>query len=144
MSLFRSVEHHLVPIDTWPSFIITFLFIEVAYPSVVKKLTAFFFGNDIPLNIAISLYRLCNDTYSHDTEIRMTQFYHMWQSSYYKAHMASYYNMLHQNFFWIKGRALHQLEIVQPEVTILELGIVNTQCEPQIRAKLELIHDEYI
>jgi hypothetical protein len=72
----------------------------------------------------------------------MTHFYHMWQSSYYKARMASYYNMLHQNFFWINGRTLHQLEIVQPEVTVLEFGIENTQCEPQIRAKLELIRDE--
>jgi hypothetical protein len=25
-------------------------------------------------------------------------------------HMASYYNMLHQTFIWINGRALHQME----------------------------------
>jgi hypothetical protein len=39
---------------------------------------------------------------------------------------------LHKNFFWINGMALHQLEIVKPEVTVLEFGLANTQCESQI------------
>jgi hypothetical protein len=141
MSLIRAAEHHLGPIDTWPSYIIRFLFFEVTHPGVVKKLTAFFFGNDVPLDIAKTVYRLCNDTYSQDTEMKIDHFYWLWQSSHYKRHMASYYNMLHQTFFWINGRALHQLETVQPEVTVLEFGIDNTHCESQIRAKLKIIRD---
>jgi hypothetical protein len=56
--------------------------------------------------------------------------------------MASYYNMLHQIFVWINGRALRQLETLQPEVTVMDFGISNTQCEPQIRAKLKIILGE--
>jgi hypothetical protein len=56
--------------------------------------------------------------------------------------MAHYYNMLHQTFIWINGRALHQLETQQPEVTVMDFGIAGTQCEPEIRAKLKLIHGD--
>jgi hypothetical protein len=71
----------------------------------------------------------------------MTHFYQLWKSSFYKTHMASYYNMLHKNFFWINGMALHQLEIMKPAVTVLEFGLANTQCESQIRARLEVIQE---
>jgi hypothetical protein len=81
---------------------------------------------------------LCNDTCSQDTEMCMN---HLWQSSYYKAHMDSYYNMLHQTFFWINGRALHQLKTMKPEVTVLEFGLANTRCESQIRARLVVIQE---
>jgi hypothetical protein len=120
MSLFRAVEHHLGPIDKWPSYILRFLFVTYVTQRAVKKVTAFFFGNDVPLDIAKTVYRLCNDTYSQDTEMRINHFYQLWQSSYYKTHMASYHNMLHQTFFWINGRALHLLETVKPEVMALE------------------------
>jgi hypothetical protein len=56
--------------------------------------------------------------------------------------MASYYNMLHQNFIWFNGRALHQLETQQSEVAVMEFGISNTQCESQIRAELKIILEE--
>jgi hypothetical protein len=56
--------------------------------------------------------------------------------------MAHYYNMLHQTFIWINGRALHQLETQLQEVTVVEFGIANTQCESQIRAKLKIILGE--
>jgi hypothetical protein len=71
----------------------------------------------------------------------MTHFYQLWQSSFYKTHMASYYNILHTNFLWINGMALHQLEIVKPEVTVLEFGLANKQCESQIRERLEVIQE---
>jgi hypothetical protein len=74
--------------------------------------------------------------------MQINHFYELWQSSYYKTQMASYHNMLHQTFIWINGRVLHQLETVQPEVTVMDFGINNTQCESQIRTKLKNIHGE--
>jgi hypothetical protein len=74
--------------------------------------------------------------------MQINHYYQLWQSSYYKTHMASYYNMLHQTFLWINERALHQLETVKPEVTVLEFGIDNTQSESQIRAMLKIIRGE--
>jgi hypothetical protein len=111
----------------------------VASAQVVKKLTAFFFGNEIPLDIFKTMYRLCNDTYTQDTEMKIDHFYWLRQSSHYKRHMAHYYNMLHGTFIWINVRTLHQLETQQPEITVIDFGIAGTQCEPEIRAKLKLI-----
>jgi hypothetical protein len=142
MSLIHAVEHHLGPIDTWPSYILRFLFVHYVTTNAVKKVAAFFFGNDVPLDITKPIYRLCNDTYSQDTEMQIDHFYRLWQSSYYKKHMASYYNMLHQTFIWINGRALHQLETQEPEVTVMDFGIANTQCKSQIQAKLKIILGE--
>jgi hypothetical protein len=34
------------------------------------------------------------------------------------------------------------METVKPEVTVLEFGIGNTQCESKVRAKLKIIHGE--
>jgi hypothetical protein len=50
--------------------------------------------------------------------------------------------MFCRNFYWINGRALKQLEIQLPTVTVMDFGIAGTQCEPQIRAKLKLILGE--
>jgi hypothetical protein len=56
--------------------------------------------------------------------------------------MATYSNMLYRNFCWINGRALNQLELELPTITVMDFGIAGTQCEPQIRAKLKLIPGE--
>jgi hypothetical protein len=93
-----------------------FLFVENPSPSIVKKLTALFYGNNVPLDIAITVYRICNDKCSHDMIAQKNHFYKLWQTSIIKAHLATYYNMLHKTFIWINGKALHQLETMKPEV----------------------------
>jgi hypothetical protein len=51
MNQLQCVEQHIGPIDSWPSYIIRYLFIE--YTShAIKMLTAFFYGTDIPISIA--------------------------------------------------------------------------------------------
>jgi len=61
MNPLQRVEQHLGPIDTWPSYVIRYLFTGVPSTTAVKKLTAFFYGNDIPVSIASQLYHDCND-----------------------------------------------------------------------------------
>jgi hypothetical protein len=60
MSLVERVER-LGPIDTWPTYIIRFLFVDIPTPTIVRKLTAFFIGNGVKVSIADDLYLLCND-----------------------------------------------------------------------------------
>jgi len=64
MCLLQQVEQHLGQIDTWPTYIISYLFIDVPKPRIVRKFTAFFYGNDIPESIASQLYNACNDKYN--------------------------------------------------------------------------------
>jgi hypothetical protein len=56
-------------IDTCSTYIIRYLFIDVPKHRIVRKLTAFFYGNDIPVSIASQLHNPCNDKYNlHVTE----------------------------------------------------------------------------
>jgi len=69
MCLPQQVEQRLAQIDTWPTYIIRYLFFDVPKPRIVRKLTASFYGNDIPSPIALQLYNACNDKYNlHVTE----------------------------------------------------------------------------
>ena len=45
MYLLESVEQMLGPIDTWPTYIIQYLFIDVPSEPIVKSLAIFFYGN---------------------------------------------------------------------------------------------------
>jgi hypothetical protein len=61
-SLLHAVERHLGPVDTWPSYIIEYLFVNTPTPEVVKDLTAFFFDNGVSKSLAYRLYQSCNPT----------------------------------------------------------------------------------
>ena len=66
MSLLQAVEHYLGSIDTWPSNIIHYLFVDTPTPSVIEELTAFFAGNGVPETLAYRLYRACNPTTTNE------------------------------------------------------------------------------
>jgi len=93
MCLLQQVEQHLGQIDTWPTYNIRYLFIDVPKPRIVRKLTAFFYGNDIPESIASQLYNACNDKYNlHVTEYNCDLYSH-WQRCMYMIDMSEYYNV---------------------------------------------------
>jgi hypothetical protein len=50
--------------------------------------------------------------------------------------------MLYRNFYWINGRAINQLELELPTVTVMDFGFSGTQCEPLIGARLKLLLGE--
>jgi len=66
MSLLQAVEDHLGSIDTWPSYIIQYLFVDTPTPQVVEELTAFFIGNGVPKALAYRLYHACNPTTTNE------------------------------------------------------------------------------
>jgi len=56
MSLLQAVENYLGGVQTWPSYIITYLFVETSSPTIVEELTTFFAGNGVPKTFAYKLY----------------------------------------------------------------------------------------
>jgi len=139
MNLLQRVEQHLGKIDTWPTYILRYLSVNVPKASNVKNETVFFYGNDIPVSIASILYIACNDRY----ELRVTEYmydlYFRWQRCICKIHMSEYYNVMLHKFIWINGKLLNQLEEFKPEVTVMEFGMDCTGCSSLIRSKLELV-----
>ena len=55
-----SGEQRLSDVDTWPSHIIGCLFLEFPTRNIIKRLVAFFYGNDISPSLAEGVYELCN------------------------------------------------------------------------------------
>jgi hypothetical protein len=61
MKLLESTEGQLCQIDTWPTYMILHLFIDLPTPhSNLKKVTAFFYGNGVPKFTASKLCIVCN------------------------------------------------------------------------------------
>jgi len=108
-------------------------------PVTLKNLTAFFYGNDIPVSIASQLYKACNDRYELQVTEYMYDLYFRWQRCMCKINMFEYYNVMLYNFIWINGKVLNQLEVLKLEVTVMEFGMDCTGCSSLIRSKLELV-----
>ena len=63
MDPLRAVEDILGDVDTWPTYIIFNIFVEVPDPSSVKKVAAFIYGNGVPLDVAVGCFNACCGIY---------------------------------------------------------------------------------
>jgi hypothetical protein len=115
------------------------LFVNVPKPCIVGKLTDFSYGNDIPVSIALQLYKACNDKYNLQVNEYICDLYFHWQKCRYEIHMSEYYNVRLHKFIWINRTALNQLEEVNSEVTVMDFGIDYTDCSSLIRNKLKVV-----
>ena len=132
------VEHRLGTIETWPSFIIRFLFLNCPRPQIIKKITAFFYGNGITLSLPIRLCQICNDKYTSPVVNTVSNVYLKWQRNRFNPHIFHYYDVQRRRFLCINGSSLNQTETVQPEVTVMDFGIdgLYSQRAAEIRHKL--------
>jgi len=142
MNLLEIVEGHLGNIDLWPSHILTYIFID--HPSPVradrlKGVIAFFYGNDVPMDLAYRLYNACNGTASRFVLEQFREWYHVRRTHRCSPHMAKYWNMRLGTFIHINGSLLNQSEHVLPKVTVIDFGIDNTGLTRRIRSKLKLV-----
>jgi len=149
MNLVETIEEHLGEIDLWPSSILTYVFID--YPSPVqavrlKKVIAFFYGNDVPQTLACRLYDACNGKVSRFVAEQFQELYYVWRTQRCKPHMAKYWNMHLAMFIYINGPLLKQSEPVSFVVSKEEVafGIDNTKFPQRLRTRLELVRQNEV
>jgi hypothetical protein len=121
MLLAEAIENHLGHIDSWPSYILRYLFSD--HPSPVrstrlKKVIAFFCGKDVPCTLARRFY-ICNGKASKYVTDQFNEWYYVWQKSRYKPHTTEYYNMRLEKFIFINGSCQNKMEPVLPEVLVM-------------------------
>ena len=116
------VERVLGDVDTWPSHKIGFLFLELPTRRIIKRLAAFFYGNDIRPSLVESVYELCNADYTPLDGSAMHSFYYEWQRKRFTPHLSQYYDVRFRQFFWINGSSLPRREVVQPVATVIDYG----------------------
>lgn len=80
-------------VDNWPTYILRYLFCDPPTPTILKKLIAFFYGNDVPCPMACQLYHACNDKSNACVTEYFYRLYFIRQRSLYKVHLAEYYNL---------------------------------------------------
>ena len=136
----RVVEQRLGIVDTWPSSIICFLFLERPTHRAIILLSAFFYGNYISPSLATNLHELCNIHFTSLVGGKMRNYYIEWQRSRCTPHLSQYYDIQLRRFLWING-SLNQREVVQPEVTVMDFGFEGCFSEraSEIRNKFLLL-----
>jgi uncharacterized Fe-S cluster-containing radical SAM superfamily enzyme len=105
----------------------------------VKKLTAFFFGNGVPVSTAADLYHFCNDHMHLHIRCDMHDLYVTWQRHMCVIHIYEYYNISKHKFMWINNAVMDQNEEVLPVVTSMDFGVDNMGYGPFIADRLILV-----
>jgi hypothetical protein len=142
MSLLESVEYRLGPINSWPSYIIRFLFVDIPTPTIVRKVTAFFVGNGVSVSIVADLYLLCTDHWHSRISDDMYGINFVWQRRMHNIHLYEYYNVLQCKYLWLNGALMDQNEEVKPAPTSREFGIDSTGYGPFINGRLQYVRRE--
>jgi len=146
MSLLHAVEEYLASINTWPAYIITYLFAETPSPSVVEKLTAFFAGNGVPKTLAYRLYSACNPEAANEL-VRQLFYarYSLWHSSDTVRRHTHYYDVRIKKLvrlnvpYSTELLAIRENPVPVPGLPTPRLGVQNTATPVMINTALQLV-----
>jgi len=72
----------------------------------------FFYGNGVPCDMAVQIFRVCNYKANERLVVHFYYYYHTWQNSEDDVHLGINYNMQVQKHIYINGSRKKQLEIV--------------------------------
>jgi hypothetical protein len=111
MSLFGFLEEKLGTVAAWPTHVLRIIFVEESNTLTITAVAAFFYGNSIPLDAALSFYRICNDSVPDDVvDIVMTDCNEGWDTNSYAPWAVIYYDMSRKKHRFIDGPVLRVSE----------------------------------
>jgi len=151
MSLLQAVEQYLGSINTWPAYIITYLFAETPSPRVVEELTAFFAGNGVPKTLAYKLYGAFNPEAA--TELVRQLFYarfSLWHSSDTVRRHFMYYDVRIKKHvrlnvpYFTELLAIRENPVPVPGRPAPKVGVANTATPMMINAALRLVSQKQL
>ena len=79
MSLLQIAENRLGSVFTWPRLILKYLFIDSPTYWNVLALINFFYGNGVPCELAVQLFRACNKNADDIMSQHFYYFYDTWK-----------------------------------------------------------------
>jgi hypothetical protein len=109
MSLLAFLEEKLGPTAAWPTHVLRLLFDEAGTTLTMTAVSAFFYGNSIPLNAALS-YRICNDNLHDVVDIALEDCYDTWDATSYAPWPLIYYDMSRKKHRFINEPVLRVSE----------------------------------
>ena len=93
MYLLSLLESQLGSIDTWPSYILRFLFVDTPNRATVRRVTVFFCGIKRACRLVAQFFGLCNERAGMAVTQQIYQLFLQWQSSPWAYKMVDYYDV---------------------------------------------------
>jgi hypothetical protein len=113
--------------ESWPTSILRTIFVEEPTRTNVRTVASFFYGNGLPVNVAVQFYGLCNGRHPVTITHHMYAAYYNWLLSERTPHLAMYYNVKRGRLQWINGWRLASMEPVSTDVQpVIPLGTQGT------------------
>jgi hypothetical protein len=110
MFLLEFLEEKLGTKALWPTYVLRLLFVDAPTVLGITFLAAFFYGNSVPMNAALSLYLTCNASDPALIRHIMTICYDEWWETPDTARLVLYFNMAERQYLFIHGSVLPVLE----------------------------------
>jgi len=131
------VEQYLGAVETWPTTVIMNMMVENPTAPSVCAISAFMYGNRVPLSEAIRCFQACNGGRSRYVNKKMHEWYCIFDRNPYRRHKAQYYNIQLKAMVWLNGKACKQDELVYGGLPLVpECGMEGTGCECLIRVAI--------
>lgn len=134
MYLLTALESRLGSVDTWPSYILRFLFVDLPNAATIRRVAGFFYGNGVEYYLAAEFYGLCSPSAGIAVKEHVHWLYLHWQRSPGKRRVA-YYDVAARRHLYLNGWSL----FLHPAT--LALGPVGTGFGQHIYRRLEQIRN---
>ena len=138
MNPLEAVEDILGNVETWHSYVLFNIFVEIPCPQSIKKVAAFMCGNGVPRDIAVDCFTACSGKNQSLITQTMSKWYSIWDymSRYChpytrRASKAEYYSMFYKK--WLKIN----VQPLIPEITVMQFGLDETEYPQMIAARID-------
>ena len=142
MSLLQLVHSQIGFVHRWPRLILKYLFCEPANPLSTLAIINFLYGNGVPCEMAVQLFRACNEAATDELINHFDYYYKTYQNSKDVSHPDIYFNLKVEKHVYISGSRSNQLEIVDfldtNDPKVIGFGNLYTK---SIRKKIRRIHE---
>jgi len=112
MSSLQRVEGLIGTVYTWPRLVLKYLFCEPANALSTLCIINFLYGNGVPFEMAVRLFRACQENVTDELVGHFTYYYEVYQNSKDAAHLGIYYDLKAEKHLYINGSRRQQHEIV--------------------------------
>ena len=144
MDRLGAVENILGDVECSPSSIIFDLFITKPCNVCVIRVSAFMYGNNVPVEKAVDCFVACVGSDSYYASCVVKDLYTTWDNFPSKTHFALYFSMTSKRKMWLNGKSAAQIEAVWPKGNVVDaivaIGTENAGCPLHINSTIRNIH----
>jgi hypothetical protein len=149
MNSLSKIEQQVGPVGLWPTYILLHVFVDKSSDVTLKKMAAFFCGNGVDKQSAMDLVANYNTAGTpHMICDAIDYWYITWERHPRRYHLAHYYNMGNGKVMWLNGKDQDQMEFVEPEVEVPQIGVdcmkdVNHEIWCSLKCAIQAAREEY-